>query len=156
MWSGLYFLRSLQENGLLVYPASRCVHSSAQGSSILSEPVMGVQCFSNHVILTLTAAPHPHRTHTHTPPSLTYKDPCDATAPSGLSTLMNSPPCHQLISDLNSPAVLTLCHVTILPGIVTWRPDEDVLLSEPYLLTTFPKHFPPNLLAHTLGFTPVP
>ena len=117
MWSGLCFLRSLQKNDLLVYPASRCVHSSAQGSSIVSEPVMGVQCFSNHVVLILTAPPTP-TTHTHTPPSLTYKDPCDATAPSGLSTLMNSPPCDQLIGNLNSPAVLTLCQVTILPGLL--------------------------------------
>lgn len=90
--------------------------------------------------------------HTHLP--LSYKDPCDATAPSGLSTLINSPPCDQLISNLNSPAVLTALPYKNTPRY--GHPSEGVLHAEPYLLITITKYFSPNLLTHTLGFTSMP
>lgn len=77
--------------------------------------------------------------HTHLP--LSYKDPCDATAPSGLSTLINSPPCDQLISNLNSPAVLSPpCHMGMAHRY--GHPSEGVLHAEPYLLQQSPNIFP--------------
>ena len=72
--------------------------------------------------------------HTHLPLS------CDATAPSGLSTLINSPPCDQMISNLNSPAVLTPLPYSNTPRY--GRPSEGVFMQNLICWQQSPNIFP--------------